>query len=292
MLYSCENGANVSGKMSSKADSISYAIGADVFKGISKAGFDLQPAELLKGCKDGKAGNSAYADEVITRLIGSFQMQMQQKSMGQLDESKLVDIDSVSYAVGLDLHKSLSEFDINLNPDFLFLGAKEATGEGEPSISEDAQKGLITAFQQEMQAKQGEVRAKQGVENKIAGEKFMAENKAKDGIKTLASGLQYKVVSSGSGRSPKAESTVKVHYEGRLLDGSVFDSSIARGEPAEFPVNGVIKGWTEALQLMKPGDKWQLFIPSDLAYGPNGAGANIGPNAALIFDVELIEIVK
>jgi FKBP-type peptidyl-prolyl cis-trans isomerase FklB len=124
------------------------------------------------------------------------------------------------------------------------------------------------------------------------GETFLAENGKKEGVKTLASGLQYKVVKAGTGKTPKATDTVKVHYNGTLVDGTVFDSSIQRGEPASFPVNQVIAGWTEALQLMKEGDKWQLYIPAKLAYGEQGAGGKIGPNSTLIFDVELLSIEK
>ena len=119
---------------------------------------------------------------------------------------------------------------------------------------------------------------------------YLVENAKKEGIKVLNSGLQYKVLTAGDGASPKATDTVKTHYEGKLIDGTVFDSSIRRGQPATFPVNGVIKGWTEALQLMKVGDKWQLFVPSDLAYGSRGAGNSIGPDATLIFEVELLGI--
>jgi FKBP-type peptidyl-prolyl cis-trans isomerase FklB len=126
--------------------------------------------------------------------------------------------------------------------------------------------------------------------NKAEGEKFLADNKKKEGIKTTASGLQYKVIKDGTGKTPKATDTVSTHYRGTLISGKEFDSSYKRGEPAEFPVNGVIKGWTEALQLMKEGAKWQLFIPSELAYGERGAGQDIGPNSTLIFDIELLSV--
>ncbi|MHA3773950.1 FKBP-type peptidyl-prolyl cis-trans isomerase [Verrucomicrobiota bacterium sgz303538] len=122
------------------------------------------------------------------------------------------------------------------------------------------------------------------------GEKFLKENAAKEGVKTLPSGLQYKVLKQGEGKSPKATDTVSVHYKGTLIDGKEFDSSYKRGEPAEFPVNRVIKGWTEALQLMKEGDKWMLYIPSNLAYGSRGAGRDIGPDETLIFEVELLKV--
>ena len=123
-----------------------------------------------------------------------------------------------------------------------------------------------------------------------AGKKFLEENKTKEGIVTLASGMQYQVITEGTGDSPTLESKVTTHYHGTLIDGTVFDSSVDRGQPASFPVNGVIPGWTEALQLMKVGSKWKLFIPSELAYGPNSPGGAIGPNATLIFDIELISI--
>src|SRR5204863_9102484 len=126
--------------------------------------------------------------------------------------------------------------------------------------------------------------------NTTEGEKFLAENKNKPGVKTTGSGLQYKVLKEGSGTPPKETDTVVVNYRGTLIDGTEFDSSYKRGEPATFPVNRVIKGWTEALQLMKPGAKYQLFIPSDLAYGPGGTGGDIGPNATLIFEVELMSV--
>ena len=130
-----------------------------------------------------------------------------------------------------------------------------------------------------------------GGKAKAAGEKFLAENKDKEGVVTLPSGLQYKILKEGNGPKPKASDTVKCHYEGRLIDGTVFDSSIRRGEPAEFPVGGVIQGWVEALQLMPVGSKWQLYIPSEMAYGSHGAGQAIGPDETLIFDVELLAIV-
>ena len=133
---------------------------------------------------------------------------------------------------------------------------------------------------------------KQGEVNKQQGAAFLAANKSKPGVKTTASGLQYKVLKAGNGPTPKATDKVRTHYHGTLIDGTVFDSSVQRGEPAEFPVSGVIRGWTEALQLMKVGDKWQLFIPSELAYSARGAGGVIGPNSTLVFEIELLEILK
>jgi FKBP-type peptidyl-prolyl cis-trans isomerase FklB len=144
----------------------------------------------------------------------------------------------------------------------------------------------MMAFQKEVMAKQAEVAKK----NKAEGEAFLAENKKKEGVKTTPSGLQYKVIKPGKGKKPKSSDTVTVNYRGTLIDGTEFDSSYKRGQPATFQVSGVIPGWTEALQLMEEGAKWQLFIPSNLAYGERGAGGVIGPNATLIFEVELISI--
>jgi FKBP-type peptidyl-prolyl cis-trans isomerase FklB len=145
----------------------------------------------------------------------------------------------------------------------------------------------MVAFQKEMMAKQAEVAKK----NKAEGEAFLAENKKKEGVKTLPSGLQYKVIKAGTGKKPKSTDTVTAHYRGTLINGTEFDSSYKRGQPATFPVSGgMIPGWTEALQLMEEGAKWQLFIPSNLAYGEKGAGRDIGPNATLIFEIELVSI--
>ena len=143
-----------------------------------------------------------------------------------------------------------------------------------------------------LQAAQQAKTAEQATKNKAEGDKFLAANKTKPGVKTTASGLQYSVVKEGTGKKPTAESTVKVHYTGTLLDGTKFDSSVDRGEPAQFPLNGVIAGWTEGLQLMSVGSKYKFFIPYDLAYGERGAGADIKPYSALVFEVELLEILK
>ena len=151
-------------------------------------------------------------------------------------------------------------------------------------------KKMLNLYRTEAQAAQKKVQAEQGEKNMSEGPKFLEENKSKEGVVVLPSGLQYKVITEGSGKTPKATDKVKVHYKGTLLNGKEFDSSYKRNQPAEFPVNGVIKGWTEALQLMKEGSKWMLYIPSDLAYGARGAGGDIGPNATLIFEVELLEV--
>ncbi len=194
--------------------------------------------------------------------------------------------DKVSYIIGMDIGNNLKKQSMSVNPKILAKGIEDALAGAKPLLSQQEVQETMTAFQKEMMAKQVEVAKK----NKTEGEAFLAENKKKEGVKTLPSGLQYKVIKAGTGKKPKANDTVTVNYRGTLINGTEFDSSYKRGQPATFQVSGVIPGWTEALQLMEQGAKWQLFIPSNLAYGERGAGGVIGPNATLIFEVELISI--
>jgi FKBP-type peptidyl-prolyl cis-trans isomerase FklB len=179
---------------------------------------------------------------------------------------------------------------VDTDPDLIARGIKDISAGGKPLLTEQQAQSVMNTFQQQLMAKRDSVNKVMGEKNKKDGGTFLAENKKKEGVVTLPSGLQYKVLKKGSGKKPKAEQTVSVQYRGMLTDGTEFDSSYKRGEPATFPVNGVIKGWTEALQLMPVGSKWQLFVPSDLAYGEKGAGQVIPPNATLIFEVELLSI--
>jgi FKBP-type peptidyl-prolyl cis-trans isomerase FklB len=198
--------------------------------------------------------------------------------------------DKASYSIGYDIGETFKKQKIELNVDTMVAGLKEALAGKEAAMSKEDREKTLQAFQKEMMEKQIAASKEAAEKNKAEGEKFLEENKKKDGVKTTASGLQYKVLKEGSGASPKETDTVITNYRGTLIDGTEFDSSYKRNEPATFPVNRVIKGWTEALQLMKPGAKYQLFIPSSLAYGERGAGQTIGPNATLIFDVELLSI--
>src|ERR1051326_4405138 len=198
--------------------------------------------------------------------------------------------DKASYSIGYDIGETFKKQKIELNMDALVAGLKEAIAGKEATLSKDEREKTLQAFQKEMMEKQLAASKEAAEKNKAEGEKFLEENKKKDGVKTTASGLQYKVIKEGSGPSPKETDTVVTNYRGTLIDGTEFDSSYKRNEPATFPVNRVIKGWTEALQMMKPGSKYQLFIPPSLGYGERGAGQLIGPNATLIFDVELLSI--
>ncbi len=193
--------------------------------------------------------------------------------------------DKVSYSIGLNIGLNLKKQNVSINPDTFVLGLKDALA-GKPQMTDEQVKETMTAFEKEMIDKQKAA----GVKNGADGEKFLAENKKKEGVKTTASGLQYKVVKEGSGAQPKEKDTVMANYRGTLIDGTEFDSSYTRGQPATFPVSGVIKGWTEALQMMKVGSKYQLFIPANLAYGERAMGPDIGPNSTLIFEVELLDV--
>ncbi len=203
------------------------------------------------------------------------------------DKPQLKDLkDKVSYSVGLNVGSNFKKQGQELNPDALLAGLKDALSGKTPALNENELKETMEAWSKQMEDKQKVA----GEKNAADATKFLAENKKKDGVKTTASGLQYKVMKEGAGAQPKETDTVTVNYRGTLINGTEFDSSYKRGQPATFPVNGVIKGWTEALQLMKPGSKYQLFIPADLAYGPRAVGPDITPNSALIFEVELLEV--
>lgn len=198
----------------------------------------------------------------------------------------------ISYSVGVSIGSNFKKQDLDFDIEVLTKGMKDALKGGDLLLTESEMQTVMMNFQKSARAKMEEKAKVAGDKNKKEGETFLAANAKKEGVKVLPSGLQYKVLKEGSGESPKATDRVSTNYKGTLIDGTEFDSSYKRGEPATFPVNGVIKGWTEALQLMKPGAKWQLFVPSELAYGENGASPMITPNATLIFEVELLKVEK
>ena len=198
--------------------------------------------------------------------------------------------DKFSYALGMNLGANLHKQSVPVDPNIMARGLKDALAGGKTLLTEDEARAAITAVQNDMREKQQVKMQAAGDANKKEGEAFLAGNKAKEGVVALPSGLQYKVLKEGNGPKPTATDSVVCNYRGTLINGTEFDSSSKHGGPATFPVNGVIKGWTEALQLMPVGSKWQLFVPSDLAYGERGAGGDIGPKATLIFEVELVSI--
>ena len=196
------------------------------------------------------------------------------------------DKDKGAYSIGVNIGKSLKRDGMDINLDALIAGLKDSFTGAALQLTPEQQQEALAALQKTM----ADMRVQAGEKSKKAGEDFLAANKKKDGVKTLPDGLQYKVITEGKGEQPKADSQVTVNYRGTLIDGTEFDSSYKRGEPTTFGVNQVIKGWGEALPLMKTGSKWQIFIPADLAYGENGAGSTIPPNSVLIFEVELVGV--
>ena len=197
--------------------------------------------------------------------------------------------DSISYSIGMEIGMNFNTQSVDVNTDVFAQGFHDTYTESTPLLEESEMKIVTQNYRRELRLKQDELRKQQIEENKVDGEKFLAENSTQAKVIVLPSGLQYKVMTEGAGPMPTASDKVTVHYHGTFIDGTVFDSSIDKGQPASFPVTGVIAGWVEALQLMKVGAKWQLYIPMELAYGPRGR-PGIEPNMALIFDVELISI--
>ncbi len=198
--------------------------------------------------------------------------------------------EKLSYSIGMDIGTGMKKQEVDIDMKLFMKGLTDGLSGDKPLLTPEEIKAVFEVYQQEMSAKRAEKFAKLAVQNKKDGEAFLAANGTKEGIVTLSSGLQYKVVTEGNGPKPAADDTVTVHYRGTLIDGTEFDSSYKRNQPAKFMVTQVIPGWTEALQLMKAGSKWQLFIPANLAYGENGAGQTIEPNMTLVFEVELLAI--
>lgn len=202
-------------------------------------------------------------------------------------------MDKLSYALGMSMGHNFKGTGIKtLNSADFAAGVASVYDGVKPEMTFDEAKRIVNEYFAKLEAEMQAEAAKQGEVNRKNGEAFLTENAKREGIKVTESGLQYEVLESGKGDSPKASDNVEVHYTGKLIDGTVFDSSVERGVPASFGVTQVIPGWVEALQLMHEGDKWRLYIPSDLAYGPNSAGGVIGPNMTLIFDVELLRVIK
>jgi FKBP-type peptidyl-prolyl cis-trans isomerase FklB len=201
------------------------------------------------------------------------------------------ELEKVSYIIGTQIARNFMAQEVEVNLDSLMMGLKDALDGKELALSQDEMKQVYARFQQQMKEKQAAKRAEEAAKNLAAGTAYLEANKVKEGVKVLPSGLQYKVITEGTGNTPTADDKVRTNYRGTLIDGTEFDSSYKRNKPAEFAVKGVIKGWTEALQLMKEGGKWELYIPANLAYGERGR-PGIPANSTLIFEIELLEILK
>jgi FKBP-type peptidyl-prolyl cis-trans isomerase FklB len=224
---------------------------------------------------------------LIALVLGTFTLQScGEKKEAKKDKASMSENDRVSYCLGMSIAKNIKTGGLDtVNSELLAQGVKDFYSKDSSTYSDKQAGELLNQYFQKLQAKKSE-------KLKMDGEKFLAENKSKEGVKVTASGLQYIVEKEGNGPIPKLTDNVKTHYTGYLIDGSVFDSSVERGQPAVFPVNGVIPGWTEILQLMKVGSKYKIFVPWNLAYGERGAGGKIGPYATLIFEMELLSIEK
>ncbi len=203
-----------------------------------------------------------------------------------------IDMEKVSYIIGTRIAQNFKTQGVEIVLESLFSGIKDALAGKDLAFSQEESQKILSAFQQSLMAKQAAERAIQATKNLTEGKAFLEMNETKEGVKVLPSGLQYKVIKEGTGETPKAQDKVRTHYRGRLLDGTEFDSSYKDNKPIEFLLSRVIKGWGEALQLMKVGSKWELYIPANLAYGERGKPPVIPPNSTLIFEVELLDIVK
>lgn len=200
--------------------------------------------------------------------------------------------DKTSYSIGVDIGKHFQQQDIQIKMDSFISGVKDGQEGGEYQLSDQEIRDTLIGLQAKILEKQNEERQDLAQKNLQEGKAFLDNHKEKEGVQTTASGLQYRIIEEGQGETPDANDRVTTNYRGTLIDGTEFDSSYKRGEPMEFPVNGVIPGWTEALQMMKAGAKWELVVPPELAYGEHGVGNIIGPNATLIFEIELLEVHK
>ncbi len=273
-----------------KMDTVSYSIGMDIGKSFENQPFTVLADDIAQGLNDALTEAEArLTDSEMEETLNNFQKEMMnQKDAVNLTPAK--DMDKVSYSIGFDIGRSFQKQPFELVPDVVSQGLKDGLNKTDPLIPAEEMESTLTSFQEEIMNKQDSGRKDASEKNKKEGEEFLAENKTKEGVITTESGLQYKILTPGTGRTPAKTDQVETHYRGTLIDGKEFDSSYKRGETITFPVSGVIPGWTEALLLMQEGAKWQLFIPSNLAYGPRGAGGDIGPNAALIFDIELVAV--
>jgi FKBP-type peptidyl-prolyl cis-trans isomerase FklB len=226
------------------------------------------------------------ADEKKGKTPAAGQINTAQFNTAQLNTT----VEQASYAIGLNIGRNLKRDGVEVNTAAIVQGLLDAISNAKPKLTDAQCQAALEAFDQQMRQVMLAKDKAEGEKNKREGQIYLEANQQKQGVVKLPSGLQYLVLKSGNGPKPTANDVVRTHYHGTLISGKVFDSSVERGEPAVFPVGGVIRGWTEALQLMKVGDKWRLFVPSELAYGPDRRSADIGPNSVLVFEVELLGI--
>lgn len=265
----------------------SYALGMNLGQGLHKQSVPTDPSILQLGLRDAiSGGKTRLTQDEARAAIMEVQNDISTRHLEKLPQAE----EKFSYALGMTLGENLRKQSVPVDPSILQRGLQDALVGGKTLLAEDEAKAAIMAVQTDLRQKQQVKMQQTGASNKQEGEAFLEANKGKNGVVTLPSGLQYKILQQGTGPKPTVTDSVVCNYRGTFINGTEFDSSYKRGQPVTVPVKGVIKGWTEALQLMPVGSKWQLFIPSDLAYGDRGAGAVIGPGATLILEVELMSL--
>lgn len=266
-------------RLSSPEKKAGYAVGLSIGQSLKSIAEKVETASVIKGLEEQLAGKASLKDDEMQTLL-----------MG-LSQGQGADAAKTGYAVGMSIGKNVANLKGLIDEGSLTKGINDQMA-GKAKLDEAKMREALNELTTRQQAAQKVKNEASSAKNKADGAAYLEKNKAKAGVKMTASGLQYEVIKMGTGPKPKATNTVRVHYVGTLLDGTEFDSSVKRGQPAEFPLNGVIKGWTEGVALMPTGSKFKFTIPSDLAYGSNGAGAQIGPDSVLVFEVELLKIVK
>lgn len=285
--------------LSSERDKVSYMVGLDVARSLDAIKGDIDMAAFERAVQNAFQGNEPLLREAEAREVGQALMQVVAARRGQAvpgqapgADPKPPAKDKVGYLVGADVGRSLAPIKEELDLAVTMQALRTALAGGTPLLDESEANSVRSTFSQRIQAKQQAEMAARGEKNKAEGDAFLEKNKQVKGVFTTPSGLQYMVLRQGAGQRPKVTDSVRVNYRGTLLDGTVFDSSYDRGQPAEFPLGGVIAGWQEGLGLMPIGAKYRLWIPGALGYGPRGTpDGSIGPNATLVFDVELLDIL-
>jgi FKBP-type peptidyl-prolyl cis-trans isomerase len=272
-------GGAACGRIGGAKSKAGYAIGLSIGKSMASIQDKIDLDQVAAGIKDQVAGTPAQAEAETGQILMALQ------------QGQSADKAKTGYAVGLSIGRNVKPVADLADSGAIIKGIKDQLA-GKPGMDDEAMRAALSDLSKRQQEAQNQGKAGVSEKNKAEGADYLAKNKLKPGVKVTASGLQYEVLNEGKGPHPKATSTVKVDYVGTLLNGTEFDSSIKRGQPAEFPLNGVIPGWTEGVQLMNVGAKYRFVIPSALAYGPNGAGQLIGPDAVLIFEVKLLAIKK
>lgn len=275
--------------LANEREKISYMIGMDVGNSLQSVADDIDMAAFEKSVRNGLAGGEPMLQDAQAKAAGVALMQrIQARKAGNSDKLPAISRDHAGLLVGADVGRNLQPIAEEIEVPSFMRGVRVVLDKGKPLIDADEASTLRTAFAQRQQQRAAQV----GERNAADGAAFLAANKSKKGVITTRSGLQYQVIRAGSGERPMPGSKVKVNYEGRLPNGKVFDSSYQRGEPADFPLSSVIPGWREGVTLMPVGAKYRFWVPGDLAYGKRGSPPNIGPNQVLVFDVELMEVLK